>query len=182
MISIQNVYPQEAEVKIETEDIEDPEENYILPDTVENINAEAAEITIWDFIRMILILGCVVAAIYFFFYLLKRGAKGNNSENDIIRMLDYKQLNNNKGLYLIEVGTDILLVGSSDNSVNLIQKIEDKESADKIRLELSQVKEPEKRNFSDVLSGFFNPKKKEDNVDETINFMKEQKERIKKLR
>ena len=160
----------------------DPEESFILPETVEEINAEAADVTIWDFVRMILILVCVVAVIYFFFYLLKKGARKKNVDNDIIKMLDYKQLNNNKGLHLVEIGTDLLLIGSSDTNVCLIRKIEEKESIDKIKLELSQRTEPKKQNFSDVLAKLFNQKKKEDNVDDAIDFMKKQKDRLKRLR
>ncbi len=174
-INIATVYSQEIEN-------EDPEENFILPETIEEINAEAADVTIWDFIRMILILGCVIAVIYFFFYLLKKGAQKKNVDNDIIKMLDYKQLSNNKGLHLVEIGSDLLLIGSSDTNVCLVQKIEEKESIDKIKLELSQRTEPEKKNFSDVLAKLFNQKKKEDNVNDAIDFMKKQKERIKKLR
>jgi len=181
LFNLQVIHAQEIEQEIIIEE-SDPEADYLIPETVEDVSAEAADITIWDFVRMILILGCVIAAIYLFFHLLKKGSQKKNVDNDVIKMLDYKQVSNNKGLYLVEIGTDLLLIGSSDNNLCLIQKIEEKESIDKIKLELSQRTRPGKRSFSDVLAKLFNQERSENNVDDTVDFMKKQKERIKNLR
>ena len=132
---------------------------------------------------MFLVLGGVVGLIYLLFVLLKRGARNRNPENQLIRMLDYQSLSGSRALHLVEVGNSIFLVGSAENGVGLISEITDKEGLDAIHLELSQKPAPQKRIFSDMLINLF---KSADNnrisMGESINFMKQQKDRLKKLR
>ena len=139
-------------------------------------------ISTWDFVRMLLILGVVVAVIYLLFILLKKGAKGKHQENELIRLLDYRTLSGNRALHLVEVGRIIYLVGSSENGVSLISEIEDKESLDMLRLSLSENPPETKRNFSDILSKLFKPEGGGTlTIKDSLNFMRNQKKRLKKL-
>ena len=140
-------------------------------------------ISTWDFLRMVLILGGVVGLVYIFFFLLKRGLGQKRFENDLIRILGSTSLSGNKALHLIEVGSSIYLVGSAESSVALIAPIEDQESKDHIKLESSRSQSQEQRSFSRVLRDFFKPAKdnKLKGLGETVDFMKEQQERLKRL-
>ncbi len=132
---------------------------------------------------MLLVLGGVVGLIYLLFVLLKRGARNRYPENQLIRMLDHQALSGSRALHLVEVGNSIFLVGSAENGVSLLSEITDKEGLDTIRLELSQKPAPQRRNFSDMLLNLFKPAdNKRISLVDSINFMKQQKDRLKKLR
>jgi flagellar protein FliO/FliZ len=148
--------------------------------------APAAEtlqvISTWDFVRMLLILGAVVAVIYLLFRLLKRGSRGRHQEAELIHLLDYRSLSGNRALHLVEVGRSLYLVGCAENSVSLVSEIVDKESLDMIRLAVSERPEPQKKGFAEVLFSMF----RTDNgngvsMKETLSFMKSQRDRLKKL-
>ena len=132
---------------------------------------------------MVLVLAGVVGVIYLLFLLLKRGAKAKRPDNELIKLLDYQGLSGNRGLHLVGVGNNMYLVGSSENGVTLISEIKDKESLDSLRLDLSQKILPSKKSFSELLLGIFKPSNKRViSFADSLGFMKNQKERLKKLR
>ena len=162
------------------------ETNLLLEEGVETESPEDITvplISVWDFLRMVLILGGVVGLVYIFFFLLKRGLGRKRFENDLIQILGSTSLTGNKALHLIKVGNSIFLVGSAESGVALIAPIEDQESKDYIKLEDSRSQSPEQRSFSRILRDFFKPAK--DNqlkgLGETVDFMKAQQERLKRL-
>jgi flagellar protein FliO/FliZ len=161
----------------------DPEQLILIGEGDEEASDQSPVLTAWDFIRMLLILGAVVAAIYIIFRLIKRGAARRLTERELIRLLDSRSLSGNRALHLVEVGNSIYLVGSAESGVALVAELTDKESLDRVRLELSQKPEQERAGFSKLLTGLLKPGSKENiPVNQTINFMKRQQERLKKLR
>jgi len=107
---------------------------------------------IWDLVRMVLILGFVVALIYGLFYLLKKGTGGRVNEASSMRVLGSLQLPGNRTIHLVEAGRQIFLVGGGEHSINLIAEITDQESLDDIRLKYQTATPGVRRNFSDLLS------------------------------
>ncbi len=93
---------------------------------------------IGDFIRMILILGFVIALVYGFFWLLKRFSGVKAEREDVIHIISTRPLKGDTALHLIETGKRLFLIGGSGNSINLITEIDDKESIDEIRLTASK--------------------------------------------
>ena len=165
------------------ESAKNPEELILIDEGSAQETAQAPVISTWDFVKMLLVLGGVVGLIYLLFVLLKRGARNRYPENQLIRMLDYQSLAGNRALHLVEVGNSIFLVGSAENGVSLVSEITDKESLDTIHLELSQKPTPQRRNFSDMLINLFKSAgNKRISIVDSINFMKQQKDRLKKLR
>ncbi|MFP4483597.1 MAG: flagellar biosynthetic protein FliO [Spirochaetota bacterium] len=112
--------------------------------------------TTWDFVRMVLVLAAVIGAIYGVFWLLKRGSRGRLQNSQMIRVLGSHALPGNKGLHIVEIGTQIFLVGTGDDSVRLIAEITDQESVDEVRLAASQQEAARPKSFGEALSGFFN--------------------------
>lgn len=110
---------------------------------------------VWDFARMILVLAAVVGAIYLVFYLLKRSAAGRYNSSSLIKHIGSQSLPGNKFVHLVEVGQQMFLVGTSDNGVNLISEITDKETLDELRLKVAQENEGARRSFSEMLGGMF---------------------------
>ena len=162
------------------------EANLLLKEGVETESPEDITVPListWDFLRMVLILGGVVGLVYIFFFLLKRGLGRKRFENDLIQILGSTSLTGNKALHLIKVGNSIFLVGSAESGVALIAEIKDQESKDHIKLEDSRSQSPEQRSFSRILRDFFKPAKdnKLKGLGETVDFMKAQQERLKRL-
>lgn len=117
--------------------------------------APVAEFTIWDFVRMVLVLGFVVALIYGLFYLLKRSQGASARESGVIDVVATQTLPGNGMVHLVRVGTQLYMLGSSEHSLRLLTEIDNKESRDEIELtaarQAAQAKE-ERRSFSDLMS------------------------------
>ena len=141
--------------------------------------------TLLDFLRMISILGIVILVIYIFFSVLKKAAGPKFNKNSLIKVISTQMLGNNRYVHLIETGRQIFLVGSAESGVSLVSEIIDKEAKDEIMLYLSENEEPQKKRFSDVIFGLINPSLKEKplkrSVNDTIDFIRKQKNRLNKL-
>ena len=132
---------------------------------------------IWDLLRMLLVLAAVIGVVYGIFFLLKRGAKGKFIQNGSIRLLGSQSLPGNRSMYLVEVGSQVFLIGAGGDSVNLISEITDKETVDAMILAGESGTNGTKKSFGEMITGMF---KGGDN--QSLRFMREQKERLQQLR
>ena len=88
---------------------------------------------------MILILACVIVVIYLLFWLIRRGTgQAGRRRTTSSRVLGSRGLAGNRSLHLVEVGSSVYLVGSSDGGVELIAEITEKESLDAVRLKAAE--------------------------------------------
>ncbi|HTO21137.1 MAG TPA: flagellar biosynthetic protein FliO [Spirochaetia bacterium] len=138
-------------------------------------------VSTWDFVRMILVLACVLGIIYLLFWLLRRGAGRRVVENDLIRVLGSRGLSGSRSLHLVEVGSSVYLVGSSDGGVELISEITDKETLDSLRLKAAEQSTAGRRTFAQALGEIFRPAARPFSIGDGIGFLKGQRERLKKL-
>jgi flagellar protein FliO/FliZ len=139
-------------------------------------------VSTWDFVRMLLILACVIGVIYVLFWLLRKGAgRGRVPESDLIRLLGSRGLSGNRALHLVEVGSSIYLVGSSEGGVELVAEITEKESLDSVRLKAAEQVPMGRRTFQQTLSEIFRPAKTPFSIGDGMGFLKGQRERLKKL-
>ncbi len=143
--------------------------------------AVASAVSTWDFVRMLLILAVVVVAIYLLVALLRRGSKKRVRENDLIHVLGSRTLAGTRALHLVEVGTAIYLIGSSDGGVELIAEIADKESVDGLRLRAAEQAPPARRTFQTVLSEIFRPAQHQTTMGEGVGLLRRQRDRLRKL-
>jgi flagellar biogenesis protein FliO len=140
-------------------------------------------VPVWEFVRMLIILGCVVLVIYLFFFFLKKSMKRKMPENNLIKVIASTRLQGNDILYLIQLGYHYFLVGSGGNGLSQVAQITDKETIDTIMLNAAGETAPEKQSFSDILLRIFNPGKKQQGlISNPISFMKKQQERLTKLK
>ena len=151
--------------------------------TVKPIKALGA----WAYIQMVLVLALVIAGIYVLFYFLKRAGGPKYQENAIIGVLSTKVLQPNRAIHLVDVGGQLYLVGTSENSVNLVAAIEEKEAIDEIRLRTAKNSpRSERKTFLDAFSGAFRKNGGggfgfAGSVMDATGFMKQQRERLKKM-
>lgn len=80
-------------------------------------------ISTWDFVRMVLLLAAVVAAIYVLFLVLRKVAGGRVEERGLIRVLDSRTLAPGRSLHLVRVADQTWLVGCSERSVSMVPAI-----------------------------------------------------------
>ena len=168
-----------------------PDETSIIIDDTQTEAEEAAPggavVTAWDIIRMILILIGVLIVIYLIFYFMRKAGGPRFQDNELITMHASLGLGGNKSVHLIEAGREFFLVGAGDDSVNLISKIDDKESVDDLRFKISTSEESggPTRNFADIFSRMFKRGQTDVNLQKSMmknkDFMKEQRERLKKM-
>jgi len=174
----------------ETDNQNLPDENTIVIEDTENPTADitpgGTAVTAWDVIRMILILAGVLILIYAIFHFMRKAGGPKFQSNNLITMHASLGLGGSKSVHLIETGQEFFLLGAAENGVNLISKIEDKESVDDLRFKISTTEAPlEARNFADIFSRLFNRGDSDVNLGKSMSknkdFMKEQRERLKKM-
>ncbi len=140
--------------------------------------------SVWDFLRMFIVLGLVVAAIYGLFYLLKKMQNPRMQENPLISLVSSQSLQGNRSLHLVEVGNEVFLVGSSEGGVELVGKITDQETLDQVRLYRSEIRGGEK-SFGRTLRELFGRNGENEGEEERsfggALFLQKQRERLKNL-
>jgi flagellar protein FliO/FliZ len=110
-----------------------------------------------DFLRMIVVLALVLAAIYGVYRLMKRLAKPQVVDSSAVKILASTSLGPGRALHVIALGSKTYLVGATDASVNLVTEVEDKEFIDALALEAAT--SPGKampgpgKNFGEILTG-----------------------------
>jgi flagellar biogenesis protein FliO len=130
---------------------------------------------------MFIVLALIVGVIYLVYWFLKKGARRKVKENDLIRVLGSKALTGNRALHLVEAAGGVYLIGSSDGGVELIAEIKDKESLDTLKLRAAQQVPAARKSFQEVLSEIFKPAKKSTPISESIELLKGQRDRLRKM-
>jgi len=120
-----------------------------------NVTPSPGAFGFWDLLRMLLVLILVVAAIYGVFFLLKRGKKQVAPDSELINILGTTTLSGNRSLHVVSIGKQLYIIGSADGGVTLIDRVDDKESADEIRLQAGSINPNQNKSFSELLGTLF---------------------------
>ena len=118
------------------------------------------------FFRAIIGFIVTLAGIYFVFIYIKNKSKKVSGSSDIIKVLATTPVAANRYISIIEIVDDMYLVSVSDHNINLLSKIEDKETKDQIKMmyinsKNNTVDDSFKNIFNQTLSVFKQPKIKE---------------------
>ncbi len=105
-------------------------------------------------LRMMLVLGLVIGVIYALYALLKRSARPRAQQDAYLRVLATTTLAPGRQLHVVSLGGSAWLVGSTDSSVGLIERIDDREVVDALELRATQSPEAPRREFVDMLSAW----------------------------
>lgn len=142
----------------------------------------------FQFIKLIVILIFVIVCIYFVLYFLKKNPKYGNSFDPYINKVASLQISSNKSICVITLGEKGYLVGITENSISLISEIDDEQLISSMNLNYEKsVKTKSQYDFASTLQAFWSGKMKKDNsekfsesVSETEDFLRKQKERLRK--
>ena len=145
--------------------------------------AVGATSSIWPyFLRMMVVLGLVIAAIYGLYALLKRSSKPKAPEDSYLRVLAAANLAAGRSLHVVSLGDKAWLVGSTDASVSLISEIQDKELVDALALRAAEAPQTPRKDFASMLTELLGRKAvKKAAVPDPGDFFSRQKDRLKKF-
>jgi len=145
--------------------------------------APGAAFGVWDLVRMLIILGLVVASIYGVFYVIRRGSKAKPSESNLIRVLGSQGLPGKSWVHVVTVQKQVFLIGGGDANLSLIAEITDQESIDELKLQAANAPVNHPVNFADLMGGFFGTGGKGTTAKSgSLDFMKRQRDRLKKFK
>lgn len=105
----------------------------ILQD-IRNIENRAQISNSWMFIKAIIGFIITLIGIYLVFIYLKTKTKKVYGTNEIIKVIATTTIATNRYISIIEIIDDMYLVSISDHNINLLSKIEDKETKDQIKM------------------------------------------------
>ena len=154
----------------------------ILED-IRNIENKAAVSNTGMFIRAIIGFILTLVGIYLVFIYLKNRTKKISGSNEIIRILATTAVAANRYISIIEIADEMYLISISDHNINLLEKIENKEIKDQIRMmyinsKENAVEDSFKNILNQTLSIFGQPKMKEKDA---LQSTKEIREKLKNL-
>ncbi|MBO7123392.1 MAG: flagellar biosynthetic protein FliO [Treponema sp.] len=142
--------------------------------------------TVWVFFRMVFVLIVVVVCIYFVMNFMRRKMGGDATDDDtFLRKVAQVTVAPGKTVQIVTLLEHAYLIGVTDNSIDLLGEISDKELVDAMNLNADRNQNAARaRNFGDVLSLFLNPKNPnategERNASKSISeFFNKQKEKF----
>jgi flagellar biogenesis protein FliO len=91
-------------------------------------------------LRTIAVMGVIIIGIYFLFRLLIRNKNRVVTDSDIIKILATYPLAANRIIQVVDIGGQVLVLGVSDSSINLITELEDQEVIDRLKISNSKEK------------------------------------------
>ncbi len=137
-----------------------------------------------DIINIVITLAIIVGVVYLVVVILRRLTRAPLDDLGVIEVMATKGITAGVSIQIIRIGKDYFAISVSDKEVKVIQKIEDKELINILNVEKSKISKEVKNDFIDTILSLF--RKEKSNVDVSdiserkLNFMKSQKDRIRK--
>lgn len=157
-----------------------------LPEAVQTEKSSGALSTVWIFVKMIFALAVVIGISWGIFHFLKKSIKSENDSDPFLRKVSQLTLSPGKSVQVITLQDNAFLIGVSDEQINLIGKIEDKELVNAMNLYSdtnSKVEKP--RSFREILDIFMPGSSKEpemniyeENLSNPVEEIKKQREKF----
>lgn len=158
------------------------ETTLVLPDTAGTTGTSASTSIMPYFLRMVFVLGLVLAAIYGLYALLRRSAKPAAPTDTYLRVLASTNLATGRSLHVVSVGDAAWLVGSTDASIGLISEIKDKELIDALTLRAAESPQTPRKDFASMLGELLGRKRgRAQAISVPSDFFSRQKDRLKKF-
>lgn len=154
--------------------------------------------TLWEIIKVMFVLALFGGGFYFFYKFISQKVGLNVSGQEAIKTLSMVPVGPNKTLQIIDVAGKVFLIGVSDNSINMLTEIKEKDDVDRIRLLSSRSTPVQGKNFQEFVAdqmGWIidkinekrNPGMKKPKVEEIsekdidMSYLNNQKKRLKKI-
>ena len=89
-------------------------------------------------LRTVAVMGVIIIGVYFLFRVLVKKKTKLVTDSEVITVLATYPLAANRIIQVVDIGGQVLVLGVSDSSINLITELKDKETIDRIRLASSK--------------------------------------------
>ncbi len=155
----------------------------VLSDAAPGPSGAQASTSILPYIiRMVLVLGIVVALIYGLYALLRRAGRPKAQPDSPLKLLASAPVGPGRALVLASLGQKAWLLGSTDSSISLIAEIDDKELIDSLELKAQYVQSGGGQDFAGMLMGLLKPKGGASSTPRRHDdFLSRQRDRLKKF-
>lgn len=107
---------------------------------------------VWLIFKTIFVMGVLIAGFYYFFKFITQKVAITAIGQEVITVLSVVPLGQNKFLQVVDIAGRVYVLGVSDNNINLITEIKDKDDIDRIRLLSSKSTPPKQGGFQEYLS------------------------------
>ena len=107
---------------------------------------------VWLIFKTILVIGILIGGFYFFFKFITQKVGITAVGQEVITILSVIPLGQNKFLQVVDIAGKVYVLGVSDNNINLITEIKEKDDVDRIRLLSSKSTPAKPGGFQDYLS------------------------------
>lgn len=111
--------------------------------------------SLWILVRVVLVLALVCAGIYGVVYLMKKSTGTKAGNDPYLKNISSLYFSPNKSVQVISLGEHAYLVGVTDQSINLIAEVQDKELVDAMNLQSDKKNPLPTGTFQSVISNFF---------------------------
>jgi flagellar protein FliO/FliZ len=152
------------------------------------VQSRDVKIGYFSYIRIIVVLGLVVLAIYVLSLILKRFLRIKGSTGGAATILTNQSLGPGKWIQVVFAGGKYLILGVTNEQINLLSEVTDPREIERLELLIHEQKVKEGDSFLDVITDFFKnilhktaPKKKFDYETDSVDFLEEQRRRLKKM-
>lgn len=138
-------------------------------------------------LKTILSLGIITGSIYFILKFFFRGRGMTYFGGSLFKVIGTHALAPNKYIQLIEFGNILVLIGITENGINLLTQINDRETIDLIKTQASQSQATEGVSFSHHLKEFLKGFRRKELFDENLSkeqkiaFLKNQRVKLRRL-
>ncbi|MFA5519914.1 MAG: flagellar biosynthetic protein FliO [Spirochaetota bacterium] len=88
----------------------------------------------WLMLKTLLVLGLLAAGFYMFFRFIQQKSGIQLSGQNVVQVLSVVSLGPGKTLHVVDMAGKVFLLGVSENNINLLTEIKDKDEIDRIRL------------------------------------------------
>jgi flagellar biogenesis protein FliO len=150
----------------------------------------------WMIFKTIIVLGLLVGGFYYFYRFVTKKTGMHFVGREVIKILSIVPVGQNKYLQVLDLAGRVMVIGVSDSNINLITEIKDKDEIDRIRLLSSKSTPVQPGGFQEYISKYISklfgdkiPNEKHGNFEvkyedtsiDRIDYLKKQRERLKKI-
>jgi flagellar protein FliO/FliZ len=137
--------------------------------------------SIWDVVRMVLVLALAAVAIYGIVFFLRRSSKQMPGNDPYLKILANAHLGHSRYVHIVSVGNKAWLLGASEGGVNLIGEIDDKDTLDEMLHVYSSKTTEASGRFPDFLSMLRRPGAPAGSAGAGVDEIRKRRERLKGL-
>ena len=134
-------------------------------------------------INVLLILGIITGLIYFVFRFVLKKKSPFLFGGGVLKIVSTVPVAPNKYIQLVEIGNRIVMIGISENNLNFLMEISDKETIDHIKMNAGPDAPKSDYSFQDYLRNLVGKiKPSGEEYTENLDYLEKQREKLKRFR